>query len=36
LYPDILWRADFCRAEAGLYTTNTTYMLPSDDLWLLG
>jgi hypothetical protein len=35
LYPDILWRADFCVAAGGFYTNNTTYLLPSADNWLL-
>jgi hypothetical protein len=35
LYPDILWRADFCLAPADAYTNNTAYLLPSEDLWLL-
>ena len=35
LYPDILWRADFCVAPSGIYTNNTTYLIPSADKWLL-
>ena len=35
LYPDIMWRADFCVAPAGIYINNTTYLLPKNDLWVL-
>lgn len=34
-YPDILWRSDFCVVDAGVYTNNTTYLLPTEDRWLL-
>jgi type I restriction-modification system DNA methylase subunit len=35
VYPDILWKGDFCFAEAGVYVNNTSYLLPVDDKWLL-
>lgn len=35
LYPDILWQSSFCLAPGGTYTNNTTYLLPTDDAWLL-
>jgi hypothetical protein len=35
IYPDILWRSDFCAVPGGTYTNNTTYLLPTDDPWLL-
>ena len=34
-YPDITWRSSFCLDDAGLYTNNTVYFLPTRDSWLL-
>jgi SAM-dependent methyltransferase len=34
LYPDIMWRADFCLAGAGSYANNTIYLLSAPDRWL--
>lgn len=33
--PDILWRPDFALAPAGMLASNTAYLVPSSDLWLL-
>ena len=35
LYPDIMWRAQFCLDDDGRFTNNTVYFLPTGDLWLL-
>jgi len=35
LYPDIMWRPDFCLDVKGRYSNNTVYFLPSGDPWLL-
>jgi Eco57I restriction-modification methylase/TaqI-like C-terminal specificity domain len=35
LYPDIMWKGNFCLAEAGSYLSNSSYLLPIDDPWIL-
>jgi hypothetical protein len=35
VYQDITWRAQFCLDQNGTLSNNTTYILPTDDLWVL-
>jgi hypothetical protein len=34
-YSDITWRPSFCAIEGGMYSNNTTYILPGEHPWLL-
>jgi hypothetical protein len=34
-YTDITWRPSFCAIEGGMYSNNTTYILPGEHPWLL-
>lgn len=35
VYQDIVWESEFTLDEKGLYSNNTAYFIPSEDLWLL-
>jgi SAM-dependent methyltransferase len=35
LYQDIVWKSEFALTEGEVYCNNTTYFLPTSDIWLL-